>query len=406
MAQIRIDTEHTREVGRRLIAEGDRLAEIGHELQRAIGSLDTWAWDGRSRWRAEPLLSRVRPESTRVADGLDALGRKLVRVADTFEQEDDTAARNLEGMGWVDFAVGSGSGAGLSATTKTPDGTAIDESFELRSKIGAITAGLAPLIFGIPGFLITMVVVDSEYYENWLVSGHWFKYKDLGGQLYDLDKGPELDDIEQGPLGDCYLIAGIGAIAHKNPHLIRNMIHDNENGTYTVTFYELDANGNPAKPVKITVDGTLPTQNGKTPCFASSTDEGERWPAIIEKAYVKWKGGEGDYEDIEGGYLRVLSELTGAPITSYFTAEHSSGEIATKIEGALQKGLPVMVGTNKDSSHGLVGKHAYVVERVYKESGVYKVELHNPHGKNHATLTMDELCNSSHGFAIGGIDGL
>ena len=110
MAQIHINTEHTREVGRRLITEGDRLAEIGHELQRAIGSLDTWAWDGRSRWRAEPLLNRVRPESARVANGLDELGRKLVRVADVFEQEDNTAARNLDGMGWVDFTPGTGKG--------------------------------------------------------------------------------------------------------------------------------------------------------------------------------------------------------------------------------------------------------------------------------------------------------
>jgi len=108
MTQIRIDTEHTREVARQLITESDRLSEIGHELQNAIGGLDTWAWDGRSRSRAEPLLSRVRPESSRAAEGLDVLGRKLVRVADTFEQEDDTAARNLEGMGWVDFEDDSG----------------------------------------------------------------------------------------------------------------------------------------------------------------------------------------------------------------------------------------------------------------------------------------------------------
>jgi hypothetical protein len=38
-----------------------------------------------------------------VADELDHLGRKLRHVAETFEQEDNTAARNLEGMGWVDF---------------------------------------------------------------------------------------------------------------------------------------------------------------------------------------------------------------------------------------------------------------------------------------------------------------
>jgi len=103
MPQIRIDTEHVRDVGRRLIAEGDRLNEIGQELHGAIGNLDTGAWDGHSRAQAEPLLSRVRPESARVSEDLDGLGRTLVRVADTFEHEDNTAARNLAGMSWVDF---------------------------------------------------------------------------------------------------------------------------------------------------------------------------------------------------------------------------------------------------------------------------------------------------------------
>lgn len=111
MTTIRIDTEHARDVSRRLIAEGDHLAEIGHELQRAIGGLDTGSWDGRSRARAEPMLDRVRPESARVADELDHLGRKLRHVAETFEQEDNTAARNLEGMGWVDWSTGGEDGS-------------------------------------------------------------------------------------------------------------------------------------------------------------------------------------------------------------------------------------------------------------------------------------------------------
>jgi hypothetical protein len=58
------------------------------------------------------MLNRVRPESARVADEIDHLGRKLRHVAEIFEQEDNTAARNLEGMGWVDFGVpAAGSGA-------------------------------------------------------------------------------------------------------------------------------------------------------------------------------------------------------------------------------------------------------------------------------------------------------
>jgi uncharacterized protein YukE len=93
--QIRIDTDRAREVGRRLVAEGDHLAEMAHELQRAIGRLDTWAWDGRSRRRAEPMLRRVRPESERVARDLENLGRKLAHVADVFEQVDRDTVRAI-----------------------------------------------------------------------------------------------------------------------------------------------------------------------------------------------------------------------------------------------------------------------------------------------------------------------
>ena len=107
MTKIRIQTESVREAGQRFIAEGDHLAEIGQALQGAIGSLDTWAWDGVSRARAEPLLGRVRPESATVAEELERLGRTLVHVADAFEQEDNTAAGNLAGMPWVDWETGA-----------------------------------------------------------------------------------------------------------------------------------------------------------------------------------------------------------------------------------------------------------------------------------------------------------
>ncbi len=100
MTQIRIDTEHVREVGRRLVAEGDRMAEIGHELQRAIGGLDTGAWDGVSRARAEPMLDRVWPESTRMTEGLDGLGRQLNRVAEAFEEADHRSAAGVDTIPW------------------------------------------------------------------------------------------------------------------------------------------------------------------------------------------------------------------------------------------------------------------------------------------------------------------
>ncbi len=105
MTKIQINTQQVRYTARQLLSDAARLFDLSQELEHAIGSLDTWAWDGRSRARAAPLLNRVRPESAHAAERLGELGRKLMRVADVFEQEDNTAARNLDEMLWVDFAA-------------------------------------------------------------------------------------------------------------------------------------------------------------------------------------------------------------------------------------------------------------------------------------------------------------
>lgn len=103
MTQIRLNTEQVRDTGRRLLTESTEIEEIGQALQHAMDGLDTWAWDGHSRADAEPLLDQMRPQSVQLVDELERLGRMLQRVADRFENEDSTAARELEGMPWVDL---------------------------------------------------------------------------------------------------------------------------------------------------------------------------------------------------------------------------------------------------------------------------------------------------------------
>jgi len=97
MAQIRIHTEQVREVGRQFRAKSEQLNDIDNALQSTIGNLDTWAWDGRSRADAEPMLDQVRPESDRIAQELDRLGQILQHVASSFENEDNTVAKEIEG---------------------------------------------------------------------------------------------------------------------------------------------------------------------------------------------------------------------------------------------------------------------------------------------------------------------
>ncbi|MGD1996839.1 MAG: hypothetical protein PVH62_08710 [Anaerolineae bacterium] len=102
-SRIRIDTQKVRKAGRRLLVWGDRLVEIGYRLQSALVSLDVGVWEGISRAQLDEMLGRVRLQGTQVAQGLRALGRLLLCVADVFEEQDDTAARNLAGIPWVDW---------------------------------------------------------------------------------------------------------------------------------------------------------------------------------------------------------------------------------------------------------------------------------------------------------------
>lgn len=138
MTQIRIDTEHVHEAARRLVTEGNRVAEISQALWHAINSLDTGAWDGISRARAESMLWRVRPEGESVAQNLETLGKKLMRVAATFEEQDHTAARNVGDLGWGEFKSDSSISPLLTPTpspTSTSPGEGVGEK-TLLEKIG------------------------------------------------------------------------------------------------------------------------------------------------------------------------------------------------------------------------------------------------------------------------------
>jgi hypothetical protein len=46
--------------------------------------------------------------------------------------------------------------------------------------------------------------------------------------------GPSMNDVNQGYLGDCYLLSSLAEVANHNPSLISSMITSNGNGTYGV----------------------------------------------------------------------------------------------------------------------------------------------------------------------------
>ncbi|MBC7250261.1 MAG: WXG100 family type VII secretion target, partial [Anaerolineae bacterium] len=112
MPRICIDVEHTRGTAHRLIAEGDRLAEIGEQLDRAIQRLYAEGWEGESRVQIEAQLADVQRRAHVLARELTARGQRLAHIADAFERADNEASQELGGISWSVLTPAAGGGLG------------------------------------------------------------------------------------------------------------------------------------------------------------------------------------------------------------------------------------------------------------------------------------------------------
>lgn len=223
-------------------------------------------------------------------------------------------------------------------------------------------------------------------------------YDDVPHQLFvSPDGGPAVDptDLEQGYLGDCWMIASLGAIAQQRPDLIESMIRENANGTYTVTLHDGD------RTVQVTVTPDLPTVDGN-PIFVdnpSPSDAGEGvhelWPQILEKAAAQYYG---DYTDLEGDWpSKALELFTGAPTTTYDEGwlpwDGVDPPSADDLAGVLHDRGAILVSTYSDQHNALyenqtlVSGHAYYVQSVDPAAGT--VTVVNPWGlSGHPPITI------------------
>ena len=118
-------------------------------------------------------------------------------------------------------------------------------------------------------------------------------------------KGPQLEDIQQGYIGDCFLLAAAGAVLRKNPKIIRSMFIDQGSAVTVRLFHE-------GSPKLIKVAKSVPklnSENERTDAYAG----GALWVQLLEKAMACLNYDEGgDYKDIAGGTtLAALKALTG-----------------------------------------------------------------------------------------------
>jgi hypothetical protein len=207
-------------------------------------------------------------------------------------------------------------------------------------------------------------------------------------------------DVEQGELGDCYLIAGMAAVARAQPDAIGKLIEPREDGSFDVTLHVRKDRISKPTPVKTRVDAQLPSHGGGRLIYAGSSDKKdgarELWPSLIEKAFATVRSG---YEAIEGGNVGDMpftgaTELLTGKNEAYTSVDGlSPDQILERLQAALDKKQPVTLDSRnmrEDSESAkeanainVYGNHAYAVEAVDLQKKTAK--LQNPWGSHHVT---------------------
>ncbi|TNE50665.1 MAG: hypothetical protein EP343_07315 [Deltaproteobacteria bacterium] len=209
--------------------------------------------------------------------------------------------------------------------------------------------------------------------------------------------GAKSSDVKQGSLGNCYFCAAAAAVAHVHPEVIENMMTDNGDGTYTVTFnVETPPDSGTYEPQSVTVDGELYVSHGNNPTYGGSTTNSgnretmEMWFPILEKAFSQLNNGS--YQNIESGWShKAMMMLTGATVNDeHFLPNKNLDDLFASLMEAQENGWPGSAVTyTKNSSEGsrysgsrIYADHAYSVLGAKEENGQRYVQLRNPWGNS------------------------
>ncbi len=264
-------------------------------------------------------------------------------------------------------------------------------------------------------------------------------YQTAQGVLFGTG-GPSPNDIAQGWLGDCYFLSSLGEVAKQSPQTIQSMFINNNDGTYTVRFFEYDAEDNDWRPDYVTVNLALPVmqqsgqfsfagwyQNGRPTTYTDTSEV--LWPSLVEKAYAQlaeegwsrstYAGGSGidgtpsdwntnSYDALNSGDGVALQQLGGSNITYDVGLASATTSDEKALEKAFAHGTLVIIGSlqkepaniPKDSNGAplIIATHVYDLVAVNASKGLFT--LINPlddsapypgDGQRTVTLTWSQM---------------
>jgi hypothetical protein len=260
----------------------------------------------------------------------------------------------------------------------------------------------------------------------------------------------DANDVGQGQLGDCYLLASLCAMARtpEGRARLKSIVEEKRDDRGRVTSYAValkqrdDAASRKAgkdvyRDVRVEVPPDFQTTRLSAKGDARHTDlvksdapdaavvagaaragdsgaDGsvEVWVAVIEKAYANMKGG---FSAIgHGGFAdEAMPALTGASAArkpfegpgAYWPVDLKADLAAGKLVTIGTPATLPTTGPGGAAPYGLVGPHAYVVTGSFEKDGKVMVQLYNPHGVNHPPpVPFDELVKYATHVSVGDIE--
>ncbi|XP_052269936.1 calpain-A-like isoform X3 [Dreissena polymorpha] len=194
----------------------------------------------------------------------------------------------------------------------------------------------------------------------------WKRPKEICSAPQYVTGGASRFDVQQGELGDCWLLAAVASLTC-NTHLLNRVIVPEQNfetnyyGIFRFRFWHQ------GEWIEVVVDDRLPTYYDKL-VFMHSTDKNEFWSALLEKAYAKLSG---SYECLKGGSTsEAMEDFTGG-VTETVDLKKAPTNLLNIMMKAHDRGSLMGCSIDADPNqleailpNGLVMGHAYSITSV------------------------------------------
>jgi thiol-disulfide isomerase/thioredoxin len=199
---------------------------------------------------------------------------------------------------------------------------------------------------------------------------------------------PQLGTVHQGRMGDCFCLAPLGAMIHRDPREVASLFSVQADGRVVVEF-----GGGPVS--------VAPPTDAELAMTSGNSHDGV-WINLYEKAIGQVRNNQVAPEkrsDLPidaiakgGSEGRILAYLTGHRVNGFgfkFAKDHAISdaaraakldELRIKLAAATREKRLMACGTEKPATPGISPKHAYAL--LEYDAKADTVDLWNPHGGN------------------------